>query len=235
MVSTLLTHLCNCELQSPQIKQWAADQKKLNVSPSCRTVVGVCTLIPSLSHSLNSPPLPSPIFRENFVSSPSCPATPPFSYLSLQQLSSADSIHPSSSASVVSALTSSGYSVPSVAHQTLLSRSRGPSGGIEIPFWNDMKKWEFEQLLVHLMASAGLLFSWVENPEWILVCEEFLLGAPQTSQKVLTQQILHDMAAELWAEIQRSIKGKEVTLQGDGWTGLNHHHLIAFMITTIER
>jgi len=38
------------------------------------------------------------------------------------------------------------------------------------------------------------------------------------------------VTAEVWAGVQKSVKGKEVTVQGDGWTDLNNHHLIALMI-----
>jgi len=27
------------------------------------------------------------------------------------------------------------------------------------------------------------------------------------------------------------VAGKEATMQSDGWTGINNHHLVAFMIT----
>ncbi|KAJ6630279.1 ribonuclease H-like domain-containing protein [Mycena sp. CBHHK59/15] len=33
------------------------------------------------------------------------------------------------------------------------------------------------------------------------------------------------------AEVQSNLTGKNATIQGDGWTGINHHHLNAFMAT----
>ncbi|KAJ7145947.1 hypothetical protein C8R44DRAFT_599192, partial [Mycena epipterygia] len=36
------------------------------------------------------------------------------------------------------------------------------------------------------------------------------------------------------ADVQSNLTGRNVTIQGDVWTGINHHHLNAFM-ATVER
>jgi hypothetical protein len=87
----------------------------------------------------------------------------------------------------------------------------------------------FEKRLICLTASAGLPLSWIENLEWISFCEEFIPGAPAVSRKVLMKRILCDTVAEIRNEVKKSIKEKDVTVQGDGWMGQNHHHLVAFM------
>jgi hypothetical protein len=89
--------------------------------------------------------------------------------------------------------------------------------------------------LIRLTASAGLPLSWIENMEWISLCEEFIPGVPSVSWKVLTKHILRDTVAELRNEVIKSVKGMEVTVQGNGWMGQNHHHLIAFMITADKK
>jgi hypothetical protein len=71
--------------------------------------------------------------------------------------------------------------------------------------------------------------------EWISFCEEFIPGAPSISQKVFTKCMLHNTVAELRNEAMKSVKGVEVTVQGDGWTGQNHHHLITFMVTADKK
>jgi hypothetical protein len=40
---------------------------------------------------------------------------------------------------------------------------------------------------------------------------------------------------EFHEEVKRRVAGKEAMMQSDGWTGINNHHLIAFMITTDKK
>ncbi|GLB43959.1 putative protein of unknown function (DUF 659) [Lyophyllum shimeji] len=51
-----------------------------------------------------------------------------------------------------------------------------------------------------------------------------------SSRKVLTRRIIPKLVQELQEEAKAAAKGKNATLEADGWTGENHHHLIAFMI-----
>ncbi|KAF8956007.1 hypothetical protein BDZ97DRAFT_1618886, partial [Flammula alnicola] len=101
--------------------------------------------------------------------------------------------------------------------------------------WSSARKKNFERRILRLTASAGFPLSWVSNPEWHKFCDEFVPGAPNVTRKVLTKRILREVVAEFRAEVKRKTKGKEVTIQGDGWTGLNNHHLNAFMITADKK
>jgi hypothetical protein len=81
-----------------------------------------------------------------------------------------------------------------------------------------------------MTASAGFPLSWVDSPEWIDFCTEFLPAAKLPSQKMLTHCLLPAAITELHASARAATKGHEATLQADGWTGVNNHHLLAFMI-----
>ena len=71
---------------------------------------------------------------------------------------------------------------------------------------------------------------WVDNTEWIDFCTEFLPAAKLPSQKTLTNHLLLAAVDKLCASA-RAAKGHKATLQADGWTGVNNHHLLASMIT----
>jgi hypothetical protein len=36
-------------------------------------------------------------------------------------------------------------------------------------------------------------------------------------------------------EVKMKVTNQEATIQSDGWTGLNNHHLVAFMITADKK
>jgi hypothetical protein len=82
-----------------------------------------------------------------------------------------------------------------------------------------------------LTASAGFPLSWVNNTEWIDFCTEFLPAAKLPSRKTLTHRLLPAAVEELRTSAKAAVKGHEATLQVDRWTGVNNHHLLAFMIT----
>jgi hypothetical protein len=97
--------------------------------------------------------------------------------------------------------------------------------------WTSSKQARFENRLTRVTVAAGLPLSWVDNPEWIDLCREFLLSAKSPSRKTLTRCLIPAAVAELRADVKAAAKGHEATIQADGWTGENSHHLIAFMIT----
>lgn len=155
---------------------------------------------------------------------------------------SSDSVAPSDSISAVGSINrfSQPPTRPSSHASGLGLRRRGSyapaiSPDMIVPAWSSARKKQFEHRVLRLTASAGFALSWVENPEWLRLCEEFIPAAPRISQKVLTKHILCEVVAEFQAEIKKKTKGKEVTLQEDGWTGLNNHHLVAFMITANKK
>lgn len=101
--------------------------------------------------------------------------------------------------------------------------------------WTPAKTKRFRHLICRLTASAGFPLSWVENPEWQTIREEFIPGAPHIGRDALTRTILPELVAEFRAEARQFVNSKDVTMQSDGWTGLNNRHLIAFMITCDKR
>jgi hypothetical protein len=97
--------------------------------------------------------------------------------------------------------------------------------------WSSVRQKQFENAIACLTASAGLPLSWVDNAEWIAFVDEVLPAARSPSRKVLTNRLIPTAVAEFQAAAKVEANGREATIQADGWTGVNHHHLIAFMIT----
>ncbi|CDO74573.1 hypothetical protein BN946_scf184771.g9 [Trametes cinnabarina] len=85
--------------------------------------------------------------------------------------------------------------------------------------------------MIHLTASAGLPFSWIENPVWLSFCDEFLPSAKVPSRTTLSRRLLRDEVKLFRAQAITRTAGANATLQADGWTGINNHHLVAFMLT----
>lgn len=102
--------------------------------------------------------------------------------------------------------------------------------------WSVGRQNTFNTQLGRLTASVGLPISWIENPEFILFCQEFIHPlASVPSRKVLTCRILPTIKREFQKRDQAAIKaGSMATIQGDGWSAINDHHLNAFMMT-VER
>ncbi|KAF9456718.1 hypothetical protein BDZ94DRAFT_1177124 [Collybia nuda] len=97
--------------------------------------------------------------------------------------------------------------------------------------WTPFKQSHFERKIARVTASGGLPLSWVENLEVQSFFEEFVPGANLPSRSTLTRRLIPEAAAEFRVATISSSKGKNVTLQGDGWTGENKLHLEAFMIS----
>jgi hypothetical protein len=101
--------------------------------------------------------------------------------------------------------------------------------------WSPELQATFETCLGRLTAAAGLPLSWVDNPEWIDFVHRFLPDAKSPSRKVLTTRLI-PQAVKSYREIAKgSSKGQNATIQADGWTGSNFHHLLAFMITVNKK
>ncbi|KAG1730367.1 uncharacterized protein EDB91DRAFT_1004304, partial [Suillus paluster] len=94
---------------------------------------------------------------------------------------------------------------------------------------SDQADWEIR--LARLTASAGLPLRWVENHKWKVLCDCFLPRAKIPSAKVLTQRVLPHALNILKGTAKEECQGADATLQCDGWTGENHHHLLGFMMT----
>jgi len=250
----LLKHLSQCELQPMDVRHRAGadlsrkQKGRQGSSPShsgytSLTDLNVGPLLPSPHFGLPQPIQNSRHFHPYLNASlePSFPPSPSptfdrrLSYdrelregSSLSWTSSNDSITPSDSASAISRTSSRAGN-----RRRLRSAARKVSGSdnLAIVPWDHSTCRRFEQYIVRLTASAGFLLSWVENNVWHSFLEEFLPSAPKISRKVLTKQILPEAVKEVQEKVKKHVAGKEVTMQGDGWTGVNNQHLLAFMIT----
>jgi hypothetical protein len=107
------------------------------------------------------------------VSRPSAP-----SHLSSLVSSSSSSLAPSDSISVVCSSIASSRS----QHGQHDLSSALPADLL----WTDAHQAYFEDRIMRLTVSAGLPLSWVENPEWLNFCTEFVPQAKSPSHKVLT-------------------------------------------------
>ena len=184
---------------------------------------------------LLGPDILSPL-PPNIDLSSSLPATPGSSVFG--------QLRPEDSVSAIASGSSSPQ--PQILPPSILSRtsslSRRPSGmpsglgrSASGGGWSTARQELFENLLARLTASANLPFSWVDNPVWQTFCDEFIPAAKLPSRKVLTTRIIPRLVTELRDAAKAEAKGKNVTVQADGWTGENHHHLIAFMITAEKK
>ncbi|KAJ7459619.1 hypothetical protein B0H11DRAFT_1614038, partial [Mycena galericulata] len=100
--------------------------------------------------------------------------------------------------------------------------------------WDANKQALFEEKVLRLTVSANIPFSWVENPEWVDFCAEFIPQARPISRTTITRRLLPRAIKKVREDVQSKLTGKNATIQGDGWTGINNHHLNAFM-ATVER
>ncbi|KAH8991160.1 hypothetical protein EDB83DRAFT_2231697 [Lactarius deliciosus] len=98
------------------------------------------------------------------------------------------------------------------------------------PGWSQGEQAMFETAVARLTASAGLPLRWVENPEWLALCERFLPNAKSPSRKVLTQRLIPATLKGFKQTARKQCSGFEGTVSYDGWTGGNHHHYVAFMV-----
>ena len=116
-------------------------------------------------------------------------------------------------------------------HSTHSGLRRSQSWQSSAPAWSPEQQKSFENRVARLTASAGLPLSWVDNVEWIDLCAELAPAAKSPSRKTLTRRLLPAAVNELRRDSKARTQGRNATIQADGWTGENHHHLIAFMIT----
>jgi hypothetical protein len=97
--------------------------------------------------------------------------------------------------------------------------------------WTPLRKSAYEVDIARLTVACGFPLSWVENPEWIAFCERWIFGAPPISRYVLTTRIIPQLVTNFRNSAKSGATGKNATMQADGWTGTNNHHLVAFMAT----
>ncbi|KAI0830186.1 hypothetical protein BC628DRAFT_1307036, partial [Trametes gibbosa] len=97
--------------------------------------------------------------------------------------------------------------------------------------WDDDCQARFRARLARITASCGFSFTWVKNIEWLEFCDDFLSKAKNPSRKVLAHKLIPAEVARLRTIAQMACRGRLATLQCNGYTALNQHHLIAFMIS----
>ncbi|PPR07164.1 hypothetical protein CVT24_010717 [Panaeolus cyanescens] len=104
-----------------------------------------------------------------------------------------------------------------------------------LPTWTSDMQQRLGNRLARLTASAGFPYRWIENVEWTHFMTEFLPGALPISRRQLSDTLIPKEAERYRIESKKRAEGCLATLQCDGWSGINFHHFLAFMITTDRR
>jgi hypothetical protein len=195
----LINHLRACERQPPAVRQKAEDHKQLAAArspkkPAPRHDFGDGgTSIESVSPYTRPPVLQVQTPSESYQSAYTLTVPAPSSQLGSSNhiqygqappsliSSSCSSLAPSDSISLRSSL-------PPRASRRGKNRVAPHSAPPDVT-WTDAHQLRFEERLMRLTASAGLPLSWVENPEWLTFCTEFIPSAKSPSRKVLTSDL----------------------------------------------
>ena len=251
---TCLNHLKYCPHQSLDVRQraqaGAESPKKPQRSPYEAASVGT-TPVPGTfsSGSRLSQMLPPSLPLSTHFGSPTLDPNQMLDSPSIFALSPFCSTHPSPLLSALPSPVTGALSLPYASHPpTLFDQSPAPTPQLihtepttprMLPLgqepWSSELQAMFEARIARLTASAGLPLSWVDNPEWIDFVHQFLPWAVSPSRKVLTTRLIPRTAKSYHQIAKGSSKGQNATIQADGWTGLNFHHLLAFMITVNKK
>lgn len=245
-------HLKNCERQTDAVRTQAGQEcikYGLVLSPNRRrrheefTADGALT--PSSTHSSTLPisPLifmgpspnasPGPILNSSFY-------PPHYSPISPQEPGPSTGFR-SLSVSSAGGISARASPMLSYAGPPAAKRPRTSSGLIrhsshqELPVWSSTQQQRFASWIARITASCGFPFLWVENPEWIGFCREFIPGAKSINRQSLADRWIPAEVEKYRNAAKENSKGSFVTIQCDGWSGVNFHHYIAFVITTDKR
>ena len=240
--STCHNHLKSCLNQLLYVRQRAQEEtaslKKTDMwySPYETTWLGAASApgtFPSGSGSFQMLPLlllPSTRFSSPALSIHSVLPSPSISALP----SPSASMQPSP---LLSALPSPSIGTSHLPHKNHLSVQPDQSQTLRLTQLSNGQSWspesqdEFKNQIAQLTAAAGLPLSWVDNPEWIDFVHQFLPWATSPSWKVLSARLIPRTVENYRKAARESLKGQNATVQADGWTAVNFHHLLAFMIT----
>lgn len=96
--------------------------------------------------------------------------------------------------------------------------------------WTNQKQQDLERRLGRITASCRFPFTWIQHPEVIQLFDLIAPYATLPSRFKLLRQIIPNLAAEFREKSKVQAANGFATIQGDGWTGINNHHLNAFMI-----
>ena len=111
---------------------------------------------------------------------------------------------------------------PSRGSHHVLSRqgSRMNIDNSQYMLWTPEKQQSFENRLGRLTASAGLPFSWVDNPEWLAFVDEFTPAAQSPGRQTLSRRIIPKLVKELRGQVKNEVCGQNATIQADSdWHG----------------
>ncbi|KAF7974572.1 hypothetical protein HWV62_11944 [Athelia sp. TMB] len=240
--STTINHLRHCRNVTEVTRARANDEHRRNsrsASPARRAPVptpldtGMHSEYPHGVITLDSPTTPSYGFGYSTPSVPPSPTTgsftPPPTSQSHHNLAS--SFHRPSRPS-----SSQSFNFLSREASASRSHSRGLSAHSHAEFiqppWTKERQEGFKTAVAQLTVSAGFPLTWVDNPEWIDFCAEYIPGAKSPSRRSLTSRIIPKAVSSLRTAAEASTRGQLATVEADGFTGLNKHHLLAFMIAS---
>ncbi|KAG2068965.1 hypothetical protein BDR04DRAFT_1022879, partial [Suillus decipiens] len=100
------------------------------------------------------------------------------------------------------------------------------------PQWTPVLQECFKTHMSNITASCGFSFNWVENQAVHSFMNEFFPFANSISSYQLSNCIIPHEVERFQQAAKNHCCGSDATLQTDGWTGINFHYLVAFMITT---
>jgi hypothetical protein len=250
-IATMLSHLRRCRNQQEDVKTWANDEflRKYLCSRASSAHPFAVPLAPvphaSSSHQPTQilPPLSmQDLLQNTFYPQPGF--TPQLSPLEINNPSPSlviDAPIPQLYSPYANALGFSTHPSPSVISN--LSLSRPPSGSPSYPhsptisqpvsrsLSSNFDQHAFNMHIGRMTVAAGLPLGWTDNPEVRSVFRIYFPWAQLPSRRSLSRTILPALQNSLRTEAQKEARGSNCTLQCDGWTGINLHHLIAFMIT----
>ncbi|KIK83246.1 hypothetical protein PAXRUDRAFT_153271, partial [Paxillus rubicundulus Ve08.2h10] len=101
--------------------------------------------------------------------------------------------------------------------------------------WTPGNQANWKAVLARLMASTGLPLQCSENPEWKKICNHFLTKAKFPSSKLESESSSSAVPSLSSSKLVIQHSCSQFMLQCDGWTGVNHHHLIGFMMTSQQK
>lgn len=243
--STALNHLRACALVSSLVKSTAEEScagKYASNSPTASRQRRQASQMSEFGATM-----PSISFTAPGASSMAAPSMLPNNLSFPQNYSEwGGSMAPSLRNSPAPSDTGSSYSNPHAPSQSASVSAQSRSASVSAQYrrqsnssamidptliWSPEKQKSFDTRIARMTASAGFPLSWVDNAEWIDFCTEFVPAAKLPSRKTLTGRLLPAAITELRTAAMTVAKGQNATLQADGWTGMNNHHLLAFMIT----
>lgn len=98
--------------------------------------------------------------------------------------------------------------------------------------WGKSDQARFDSRLARMTASCGFSFTWIEDIEVQDFMADFIPNAILPGCRVVSDRLVPEEVDKYRRKAQDRSRGSLATLQCDGWTGGNHHHLLAFMMTT---